>query len=323
MLLVGIYRILPNLGIRSIEEIPHVADSSADFKKGRTNMSNNKLFVFKRVKYLFLTNILGTCTEAELYYEHVLKKAQKEIAKANKIQGKIAKSLEKYKGAEISQDKEVSELKGILRTVQEKIGRKDPLPDTIEALLTLAKELNEEYEELVAKGDDQKSTVFMRDKSGHAILSTHMIIGNFKENLKSMVNNSEKGSMAVKSKVATGEIMSTDVKVVEDFVKPTKDVLRHENGKAELLERPIRFERMGKTMTAIALSEQIPEGAEIEFVLRIRAGSPFLDVLPELLEMGKLNGIGQWRGSGKKGLFVYKIEDCDDPGHGYEKDGWK
>lgn len=286
-------------------------------------MSSNKHFVFKKVKYKFLTNILGTCTDAELYYEHVLKKAKKEIAKANKIQGKIAKSLGKYRGSEISDDKEISELKGILRTVQERIGRKDTLPDTLEDLLTLAKELNEEYEALVAKGEDQKSTVFMRDESGHAILSTHMVIGNFKENLKSMVNNSEKGSMAVKTKVSTGEIMSTDVKVVEDFVRPSKDILRRENGKADLLERPIRFERMGKTETAIALSEQIPEGAEIEFTLRIRAGSPFLDVLPELLEMGKLNGIGQWRGSGKKGLFVYKIEDCEDPGHGYEKDGWK
>lgn len=286
-------------------------------------MSNNKLFVFKKVSYLFITNLLGTCTEAELYYEHVLKKAQKEIAKANKIQGKIAKSLEKYKGVSISQDKEASELKGILRTVQEKIGRKDPLPDSIEELLVVAKDLNEEYEELVAKGDDQKSTVFMRDESGHAILSTHMIIGNFKANLKSIVNNSEKGSSAIKYKTTVSEIMSTDVKVVEDFVKPTKDILRHENGKADLLERPINFERMGKTQTAIALSEQIPAGASIEFTLRIRAGSPFLEVLPELLEMGKLQGLGQWRGSGKKGLFVYKIEDCDDPGHGYEKDGWK
>lgn len=286
-------------------------------------MSNNKLFVFKRVHYLFITDVLGTCTEAELYYIHVLKKNQKEIVKANKIQGKIAKSLEKYKGPEISADKEVAELKGILRAVQEKLGRRDQLPDSIEELITFARELNEEYEEAVAKGEDQKSTVFMRDKEGHAVLSTHMIIGNFKENLKSMVNNSEKGSMAVKSKVATGEIMSTDVKVVENFVRPSKDILRHENGKAVILERPISFERMGKTVTAIALSEQIPEGAEIEFTLRIRAGSPFLDVLPDLLEMGKLNGIGQWRGSGKKGLFVYKIEDCDDPGHGYEKDGWK
>lgn len=281
------------------------------------------LFVFYKVKYKFLTSVLGTCTEAELYYEHVLKKAQKEIAKANKIHGKIAKSLEKYRGVEISESKEISELQGILRVVQEKIGRKDPLPNTVESLMDMAKELNEEYEAMVSKGEDQKSTVFMRDDDKYPILSTHMIIGNFKENLKSMVNNSEKGSTAVKSKVSASEIMSTDVKVIEDFVRPSLDIIRNENGKAKLLERPIRFERMGKTMTAIALSEQLPEGAEIEFTLRVRAGSPFLDVLPDLLEMGKLNGIGQWRGSGKKGIFCYKIEECEDPGHLYQKEGWK
>jgi LEA14-like dessication related protein len=280
------------------------------------------LFVFKKVRYKFLTNLLGTCTEAELYNEHVLKKAQKEIAKANKLQGKMIKSLEKYKDVEISADKEASELKAILRAYQEKVGKRDPLPDNVTDLLSYAKEINEEYEALMSKGEEQKSTVFMRDEDGHAIISTHMIIGNFKENLKSMVNNSEKGSMAVKSKVSAAEIMSTDVKVVEDFTRPSMDILRHENGKAQILERPIRFERMGKTVTAIALSEQIPAGAEIEFTLRIRKGSPVLDVLPELLEMGKLNGLGQWRGSGKMGLFVYKIEDCENPGHKYEKDGW-
>jgi len=281
------------------------------------------MFVFKRLKYKFLTEVLATCTEVELYHEHVLKKAQKEIAKANKLQGKIIKSLEKYKGVDIPEQKEFEELKAVLRAYQERVGKRDPLPDNIQDLLAYSKEVSDEYEMLLAKGETQKSTVFMRDETGHAILSTHMFIGNFKENLKSIVNNSEKGSMAIKSKVATGEIMSTDVKVVEDFVKPTFDLVRKPNGDPDITERPIRFDRMGKTMTAIAMSEYLPVGTEVEFTLRIRAGSPFLEVLPELLEMGKLNGIGQWRGSGKKGIFMHKVEDCEDPGHDWQKDGWK
>jgi len=281
------------------------------------------MFVFKKVNYKFLTEVLGTCTEIELYNEHVLKKAQKEIAKANKLQGKIVKSLEKYKGVEITDQKEFEELKAVLRAYQERVGKREPLPDNIQDLLAYSKEVSEEYESLLAKGDTQKSTVFMRNEAGHAILSTHMFIGNFKENLKSIVNNSEKGTFAIKSKVSTGEIMSTDVKVVEDFVTPSQDIVRKPNGDPDILERPIRFDRMGKTMTAIAMSEYLPAGSEVNFTLRIRAGSPFLDVLPELLEMGKLNGIGQWRGSGKKGIFMYKIEDCQDPGHEWQKDGWK
>jgi len=281
------------------------------------------LFVYKKIHYKFLTEVLGTCTEVELYNEHVLKKAQKEIAKANKLQDKIIKSLEKYKGVEISHQKEFEELKAVLRAYQERVGKRDPLPDTIEDLLVYSKEVTEEYEALLAKGETQKSTVFMRDESGHAIISTHMFIGNYKENLRSMINNSEKGSLAIKSKVATGEVMATDAKVVEDFVKPSLDLVRNEKGEPCIIERPIRFDRMGKTVTAIAMSEYIPAGAEVTFTLRIRAGSPFLDLLPYLLEMGRNNGIGQWRGSGKKGSFMHKMEDCPEPKHEWEKDGWK
>jgi hypothetical protein len=60
-------------------------------------------------------------------------------------------------------------------------------------------------------------------------------------------------------------------------------------------------------------SEYLPIGTEITFTLQIREGSPFLDLLPTLLEMGKNNGIGQWSGSGRRGRFMYKCEDCEDP----------
>lgn len=283
---------------------------------------DQSLFVYKKVKYKFLTEMLGTCTEVPLYHEHVIKKAQKEIARANKLHGKIVKSLEKYKGSDITPQKEFEELKAVLRAYQERVGKKDSLPDNVTDLLEYSKEIYEDYEELVAKGETQKSTVFMRNEEGHAIISTHMLIGNLKENLKSLVNNSEKGSLAVKSKVSVGEVMATDIKVVEDFVRPSLDVLK-KDGKPVLLERPIRFERMGKTQTAIAMSEQIPAGAEVEFTFRVRNGSPVLDVLEPLLEMGRNNGIGQWRGSGKKGAFVFKIEDCEDPGHKYQAEGWR
>lgn len=280
------------------------------------------MYVYKKVQYKFLTEILGTCTEVEIYNEHILKKAQKEIAKANKLQNKIIKSLEKYKGVEITEQKEFAELKAILRAYQERVGKRDPIPENLDDLLSYAKEINEEYESLIAKGEAQKCSIFMRNAEGHAILSTHMFIGNFKASLKSLINNSEKGSFAIKTKVATGEIMSTDVKVVEDFVKPTLDLARNENGQPRFIERPIRFEQMGVTKTAIAISEYIPAGAEVTFTLRIREGSPFIDVLPDLLKMGRNNGIGQWRGSGKKGIFMYKIEDCPEPTHAWGNEGW-
>lgn len=280
------------------------------------------VFVYKRVQYKFLTEMFGTCSEPGIYNEHVLKKAKKEIAKANKLHGKIIKSLEKYKGSKITPEKEFEELKGILRAYQERVGKMDPLPDNLEDLLEYSKEVSKEYEEMISKGEGQRATVFMRDTDGWPIISTHMMIGNLKENLRSIVNNSEKKSKPITTKVSVGEVMATDIKVVEDFVRPSKDIVRKENGEPAIFERPIHFKVMNETKSAIAMSEYLPEGTEIAFTFRIRAGSPILDILVELLESGKNCGLGQWRGSGKKGSFVYKIEDCEDPGHKYQAEGW-
>jgi hypothetical protein len=149
-----------------------------------------------------------------------------------------------------------------------------------------------------------------------------MVIGNLKENLRTIVNNSTKNSKAITTKVSVGEVMATDIKVVEDFVRPSMDIVRTEKGEPAIFERPIHFKIMNETKSAIAMSEYLPKGAEITFTFRIRAGSPILDILTELLEAGKNCGLGQWRGSGKKGAFVYKIEDCEDPGHEYQAEGW-
>jgi hypothetical protein len=292
-------------------------------KKEAVVRDGGPTFVYKKVKYKFLTEMLGTCTEVGIYKEHVLKKAQKEIAKANKLHGKIIKSLEKYRGTVITPEKELQELKAILRAYQERVGKMDPLPDSIDELLDYSKEVAKEYEEMIARGESQKATVFMRDTEGRAIISTHMIIGNLKENLRNIVNNSEAKSKSVGTQVAVGEVMATDIKVVEDFIRPSHDIVRKENGEPDILERPIRFKVMGETKSAIAMSEYLPKGTEIEFTFRIRRGSPVLDELPELLELGQNCGLGQWRGSGKKGAFMHKIEDCEAPVHEYSKDGWK
>lgn len=65
--------------------------------------------------------------------------------------------------------------------------------------------------------------------------------------------------------------------------------------------------------TTAARSEYLPRGTEIEFTLKVKAGSPVLDILPELLAMGKNKGLGQWSGSGGRGAFMYQIEDCEEP----------
>jgi hypothetical protein len=281
-------------------------------------------YVYKKLRILLISEMLGTCSESSIWDTHVLKKAQKEIKKANRIGEKFTKANAKYKGSEeISEEKQIAELTGILRAYQEMIGKRDPIPETLDEILVFGKSLQEDLEEVLNK-DQEKTTVFMLDESGWPIISTHMILGNLKENLRIITNNTDKEARGIiKSKVAVGELMALDVKPIEQFVKASKDLARDENGKPAICERPISFEVMGKRTTAIARSQTLPEGTEFEMHLRIRAGSPVLEVLETLLAYGRNNGLGAWRGSGGKGAYRYILEDADESVDPAPAGGWK
>ena len=163
----------------------------------------------------------------------------------------------------------------------------------------------------------------MRDRdTGLPMISTHMMVGNFKENLRIVVNGGDKS--LIKSKVAVGETMALVVKPVEKFWVASSDIMRDEDGDRDLCIRPITFEVMGKRTTAIAMSEQLPEDTIFTGTLRVVAGSVLddPDTLKYLLDLGKNNGLGSWRGSGNKGAFNYKLEHLP----GYKEvfaDGWE
>jgi hypothetical protein len=285
--------------------------------------------------------MLGTCTEASIYNEHVLQKAKKEIKRVNSLLKKVAKSAEKYVGSEITEAKEIEELKSILRTFQELTGDQEELPNTVAELLESAKGIEERWNEIVASGENMKATIFMRDSNGHPKISSHMILGNMKENIKIAVNN---GDEIMKSKKSVSETLALDVKPIEFFLPASQDIIRAvvvngakvlpeglgvernkilDDGRV-ICERPISFERMGKRETAIALSEQLPEGTEFKTVLRIREKSPFDDMklLHRVFSFGKNNGLGSWRGSGNYGAYVFKLEPLEDYTETFA-DGWQ
>jgi hypothetical protein len=287
-------------------------------------MSN---FNYYKISFKLKTPMLGTATQGSIYYEHVIEKAKKEIAKANKLSEKINKALDKYKGSEITEDKTVSELKAVTRTFCQLMGRALDVPETVEELLEVNKQLEEEFHERLKNNDTVSCTVFLRDAEGYPIISSHMVLGNLKENLRIMVNNGDKGIL--QSKVSVGETMALDVKPVSDYMRPSNDILRAETeaqvpiahkGKnirlqdgRVVLERPIRFNRMGKEETAISMSEQLPEGTEFETIVRIRNNSSITeDAIKQLLDFGKSNGLGAWRGSGNCGSYFYKLEKLED-----------
>lgn len=283
-------------------------------------------FVYYRISFRLLTPMLGTATETSIHHEHVIEKAKKEIAKANRLSGKISKALDKFKGSDISEKKEVKELQAVLRTYLQLLGRPLDVPESVGPILEIAAELEQEFQEQLKSHDQVKATVFLRDENGMPILGSHMILGNLKENLKIMVNNGDKSIL--KYKLSVGETLALDVKPVVDFMSVDHDILRAESqeqvdkmpvpGKGRyildqkgrvLLERPIRFERMGKQETAIAISEQLPKDTEFSCVVRVRNESPINeDALNKLLDFGKSNGFGAWRGSGNMGAYCYKME---------------
>jgi hypothetical protein len=278
-------------------------------------MKNFGEFTYYKVGYKLLTDCFSTCSKATIYNAHVLKLAQEKIKEANSLRKKLSKALEKYKGSDISSDKEYQELAGIVRRYQELLVKNDPLPETKESLLEYAQLLEEEFTSLNGKG--MEPTFFMRAPDGKIELSTHMFLGNLKENLKIITNNStdKKEDKIAPSKVAVGEMLTLDVKPVEKFSIASEDVIREEDGTPKLGVRPLRFQGMHGMETALSASEMLPTGTEFFVHFRVRTASPMnvneAEPIRRLLDLGKNNGIGQWRGSGCKGQYCYKFEPVD------------
>jgi hypothetical protein len=235
--------------------------------------------------------MLGTCPKASIYNEHVLAKTKKELERANKLGAKVTKALAKYHGSTLAVEKEVAELQGIVRTYQAKVGRSDPLPDTIPELLELIVEVEKEFDEAVKDSSQKQATVFMRDSTGWPMVSTHMILGNIKANLEVMLSTEDKS--ICKTKVAAGGCGALDLKAIDEFMRPTLDVMKDAEGNITYCERAIHFEIMGKRKTAIAVSEVLPVDTEMGTILRVRRGSPFTyENLKTLLNFGKNQGLG-------------------------------
>lgn len=302
-------------------------------------MSEN--FDYYRVEFKLVREMLGTLSEASIMHEHVTKVAMKAIKKANKEGAKITKAMEKYYGADISDEKQIAEIKGTINTFSELTGTIiEDLPDSMDELLAVAAELEKKYQEIVKRGNMQKATVFMRiAKPGYKygtwpIISTHMVLGNLKAIASTITNVSteDKDNKLFKSKVAVREALALDVKAIEFFMEPSNDIRRWGDGSPDmfdmpkeaqaasepnsdrmLLERPIRFERMGKDETAIAISERLPVDTTFGCTLRVRKNSVLTQsALENLFDYGKNLGFGQWRGSGNMGAYKYKLEKLKD-----------
>jgi hypothetical protein len=309
------------------------------------------MFDYYRVSFLLIRPMLGTATDVPIYAKHIIVKSQKLIKEANATATKMSKALQKYKGDEFSDEKGVKELQALIRHLQMMTSNPEPskLPEDVPSILELWETLSKELRDKLEDGPDASGTMFLKDKEGKPIISTHMVLGNLKDNARNLVNNSEKGSFVLETKVSIGEVFNSDVKPVDEFMWPSIDVVRHaktgdvgyfdeivqggrlENNDPSQLGVPRLFERPLRAMTAtgpkvaIARSEMIPPGAVFSCILRIRQNSPITEAaLHKLFAMGRNNGFGQWRGSGNMGAYKYKLEPLPDYVEETDKldDGW-
>jgi hypothetical protein len=111
--------------------------------------------------------------------------------------------------------------------------------------------------------------------------------------------------------------------VIDRFIVPSKDIIRNPDKSPKYNIRPIRFDYMGKQVTALSASEELPIDTEFKCVLRIREGSPLddVDTLHKIFSHGKNLGLGAWRSSGNYGAYIFKLKALE---HFKEtfSDGW-
>lgn len=163
---------------------------------------------------------------------------------------------------------------------REFIGSKSPDAATVE-------------DEVAALGADAVAekgmTVFPRMEDGTPFLYDYQIKGFFKDTCGGL--RKVKGTESSKIKAYKKEID----KLI--FPEP-RCIPIHFDGAITECQRPLRAQTMQGERVSLAMSEQIPAGATVEFTV-VCLCDDHEKAVREWLDYGKYSGIGQWRNSGK------------------------
>lgn len=189
-------------------------------------------------------------------------------------------------------------------------------------------------EDKIAKANEaveaaEKSLTIFYKEDGKPVMEGYQFMGYFKEAARTQSN--DKGKLA--SNFYAGSLktrIEEAFNVPETFVEirlpkgydPYETVLvdGKEVRRWKQLERPLRTEFKGTTITSVAKSEIIPAGSTMEFTVELRSDTvpvssgkqsvkvDAYELLCELLGEGQKRGIGQWRNSGR-GRFLAEIAE--------------
>ena len=183
---------------------------------------------------------------------------------------------------------------------EEHIASKAPTPGAAE----------EELSALDVQDEIHKSmTVFPKDESG-LLVWDYQIKGFFKEAIGVLI---ELGDIKDLSKWAHKKAVDSLV-----FITPRRVYLTDSSGNRiktckESLQRPLRAETMKGERIALASSEILPEGTQMQFTVKLLVGVNAKSKLAVLtmeniyaaLDYGSMKGFGQWR-SGGYGMFTWE-----------------
>jgi hypothetical protein len=142
-------------------------------------------------------------------------------------------------------------------------------------------------------------TVFPRNPNGEPILFDYQVKGFFKDACG--VLRKVTGTKASKIKAYKKEIDGLL------FVYPRMIPLQM-FGELTECQRPLRAQTAQGERIALAHSEAAPAGTEIEFTIECLTKDMY-DLARELMDYGRMRGIGQWRNSGKGRFEWVEIED--------------
>ena len=170
-----------------------------------------------------------------------------------------------------------------------------------------AKSREEEIAAIGEKEYEEKSmTVFPRksDDPNAPVLWDYQIRGFLKEACMLLQKAKNKylspATLGIKAykKVIDGNI----------FVAPREIPINMHEMKIDSLQRPLRAQTAQGERIALANSESISDGSEIEFYICDYSGGNNAAAIREWMDFGLSHGIGQWRNSGKGSLDWEELE---------------
>lgn len=165
----------------------------------------------------------------------------------------------------------------------------------------IQKRTAEEAELLDVEGKAERGkTCFPRGEDGRPFLWDYQLKGYFKSACQALKKINGSQSAGVR---AFKKLIDTAVFIGERRIPIVFD------GEVGECQRPLRASTPQGERVSIAVSEEIPAGAQVEFTVKVFNASD-LNLVREWLCYGKYNGLLQWRNGGH-GRFLWEELDED------------